>query len=154
MKELSPQLSTPKRILVVDHHPAPAKVMAALFGRLGHHVYVANDAVRAIHLALEVAPDLIIMELPGSKSFQAARQIRRLLRGKRPLIVATTDWEGATGWADGEGSDVDVHLVRPVEFEVLKQLVAWTTGSTSSFEFTRRVDADVSGRRSRETHAP
>jgi CheY-like chemotaxis protein len=110
-----------KRILVVDDQPDLASAMAALLRLQGHEVYEANDGERAVEFACEVHPNLILLDIgmPDMDGLQTARAIRRLQLAERPVIVATTGWGEATDRLASEQAGIDVHLVKPVELEVL-----------------------------------
>jgi CheY-like chemotaxis protein len=114
-----------KRILVVDDQPDAASAMADLLRLHGHEVYEANDGRRAIEFACELRPNLILLDIgmPRMDGLQTAREIRRLPLAEQPLIVATTGWGDAIDRLASEQAGIDVHLVKPVEIEVLLNLL-------------------------------
>lgn len=116
-----PAPTRPKRILVVDDQPDLASAMASLLRLEGHEVYEAHDGERAVQFACEVHPNLILLDIgmPRMDGLQTAREIRRLQLAERPLIVATTGWGEASDRLASEQAGIDVHLVKPVELEVL-----------------------------------
>jgi CheY-like chemotaxis protein len=120
-----PRSGGSKRILVVDDQPDAASAMAELLRTHGHEVYEAHDGARAIEFALEVRPNLILLDIgmPRMDGLQAAREIRRLPLDEQPVIVATTGWGAATDRLASEQAGIDVHLVKPVEIEVLLHLL-------------------------------
>jgi DNA-binding response OmpR family regulator len=66
------------RALVVDDEPPLAKVVSSYLEREGFEVASAGDGVRAVALAREFEPDVIVLDLmlPGIDGIEACRQIR------------------------------------------------------------------------------
>jgi DNA-binding response OmpR family regulator len=66
------------RALVVDDEPPLVKVVASYLEREGFEVATAGDGERAVQLARELAPDVIVLDLmlPGIDGIEACRQIR------------------------------------------------------------------------------
>jgi DNA-binding response OmpR family regulator len=66
------------RALVVDDEPPLVKVVARYLEREGFEVETAGDGERAVELARELHPDVIVLDLmlPGIDGIEACRQIR------------------------------------------------------------------------------
>ena len=66
------------RALVVDDEPPLVKVVARYLEREGFEVATAGDGERAVELARELAPDVIVLDLmlPGIDGIEACRRIR------------------------------------------------------------------------------
>jgi DNA-binding response OmpR family regulator len=66
------------RALVVDDEPPLVKVVSAYLEREGFEVASAADGERAVALARELDPDVIVLDLmlPGLDGIEACRQIR------------------------------------------------------------------------------
>jgi DNA-binding response OmpR family regulator len=66
------------RALVVDDEPPLVKVVASYLEREGFQVATAGDGERAVELARELAPDVIVLDLmlPGIDGIEACRRIR------------------------------------------------------------------------------
>jgi len=66
------------RALVVDDEPPLVKVVSSYLEREGFEVATAGDGERAIALAREFDPDVIVLDLmlPGIDGIEACRQIR------------------------------------------------------------------------------
>jgi CheY-like chemotaxis protein len=113
------------RVLVVDDDPDTVETTAVLLKSLGHEVYEARDGSHAIQLAGAVHPDLILLDIgmPRLNGLDTARHIRRLQLHHQPLIVAVTGWGEATDRLAAEQAGIDIHLVKPVEFAVLRKLL-------------------------------
>jgi CheY-like chemotaxis protein len=83
------------RVLVVDDNPVNLELASALLSELGAGPVLAGDGVAAVALALELSPDLVLMDLqmPVLDGVEAARQIRRLEREhgrtRMPILAFT-----------------------------------------------------------------
>jgi DNA-binding response OmpR family regulator len=66
------------RALVVDDEPPLVKVVSSYLERDGFQVATAGDGERAVELAREFDPDVIVLDLmlPGIDGIEACRQIR------------------------------------------------------------------------------
>ena len=66
------------RALVVDDEPPLVKVLTSYLEREGFEVATAGDGERAVELARELAPDVIVLDLmlPGIDGIEACRRIR------------------------------------------------------------------------------
>jgi DNA-binding response OmpR family regulator len=66
------------RALVVDDEPPLVKVVSTYLQREGFQVATAGDGERAVELARELDPDVIVLDLmlPGIDGIEACRQIR------------------------------------------------------------------------------
>jgi two-component system response regulator ResD len=73
------------RILVVDDDPTVAEVVAGYLDRAGYVVDRAADGPSALRRAIELAPDLIVLDLmlPGMNGLDVCRE----LRGASPVPV-------------------------------------------------------------------
>jgi CheY-like chemotaxis protein len=115
----------PRRILVVDDNVDAATSLRWVLELAGHEVYEAHDGDCAVAAAMALCPEVILMDIgmPRLDGLEAARRIRQLPLQSRPLIVATTAWGAAIDRLASEQAGIDVHLVKPVEPDVLFQLL-------------------------------
>lgn len=115
-----------ERALVVDDHPDSVEALVVLISRMGARVRVACDGPRALQVAAEFVPQLVLLDLvlPGMDGYRIARGIREQssLRGVRLV--------GITGLKDAEASDsaanagFDRLLRKPIDFHELKQVLS------------------------------
>jgi len=80
------------RILVVDDYGDALEMWALYLRSRGYGVLTAGDGLKAVEMAAEYLPDLIIMDLdlPGITGLEAARRLRGLSKTAQiPLIAAT-----------------------------------------------------------------
>jgi DNA-binding response OmpR family regulator len=79
-------------ILIVEDEPALRRFMTRLLMREGYDVQVAEDGLRALSLAEETTPDLVILDLmlPELDGFDVCKQLRaRPETARVPILVVT-----------------------------------------------------------------
>lgn len=104
------------KVLVVDDNVAAAQGLEVLLCKRGWQVATAFDGIAAVETALEVVPDVVLLDLalPQLDGYEVARRLRadaRLAHTRLIAVTASDDRERtrATGFAK--------HLVKPVEFD-------------------------------------
>jgi len=114
------------RILVVDDNQDSADSLAMLLNMLGHEVKTANDGERALVTAAEFRPDVAILDigLPKVNGYELAKQIREQPWGRDVVLVALTGWGQEQHRRRSAESGFNHHLTKPVEFDVLQQILA------------------------------
>jgi PAS domain S-box-containing protein len=129
---LEPAPSLPRRrILVVDDNPDSARTMAMLLRRSwGQEVEVAHDGPGAIEVALTFRPELLLLDLglPGMSGYEVARHLRQRPEFAGTLIVAMTGWGQDSDRQRSAQAGFDHHLVKPVDPEALRSLLAALRG--------------------------
>jgi two-component system CheB/CheR fusion protein len=92
----------------------------------GHEVRGAGSGPEALEVARAYRPDAVLMEigLPGLDGCEVARRLRR--RRARPalLLVAVTGYGDERNRRRSREAGFDLHLVKPVDPEVLQGLLA------------------------------
>ena len=81
-----------ERVLVVEDHPESAEGLAVLLDIWGYEAHVAHDGARALALARDVAPEVVVADigLPDVDGVEVARRIRTLVAGGPPFLIALT----------------------------------------------------------------
>jgi two-component system CheB/CheR fusion protein len=116
----------PLRVLVVDDYCDAADSLHTLLALWGHHPLTAYDAATALALAARERPEVVLLEprLSGTDGWELAGRLRAHPGlGGVPLIAVT----GSMREADRQRSaaaGIDHHLVKPVEPELLRQILA------------------------------
>ena len=85
-------------VLIVDDHPSFRATARALLEAEGYAVVgEAADGASAVAAALELSPDLILLDvqLPDFDGFEVAARLRRAINGDGPAIVLTSSRERA-----------------------------------------------------------
>ena len=116
----------PLRVLVVDDDRDTADSFATLLTMWGHDPLVAYRSVDALRLSRDMQPDAILLDLglPDIDGYEVARRVRRQPGTAGVFLIALTGY-GRTGDRRlSEGAGFDFHLVKPVELEELRALLA------------------------------
>jgi DNA-binding response OmpR family regulator len=97
-----------------------------LLRMMGHEVETASDGEAALHKAEEFRPDVAILDigLPKVNGYDLAKQIRQRAWAKDVVLVALTGWGQAQHRLRSQESGFNHHLTKPVEFDVLQQILA------------------------------
>jgi PAS domain S-box-containing protein len=118
--------SLARRILVVDDNKDSARSLAMLLETLGHKTRTAYDGVEAFNEADSFRPDVVLLDLglPKINGYDTCRQIRQQDWGKDMTIIALTGWGKSEDRLKSQETGFDAHLVKPVELNVLRALLA------------------------------
>ena len=78
-----------RRVLVVDDDPTISEVVCSYLRSAGYLVDVADDGLRAVELARDIRPDLVVLDrmLPGIDGLEVIRRLRD--DGSMPVIMLT-----------------------------------------------------------------
>jgi signal transduction histidine kinase/DNA-binding response OmpR family regulator len=117
----------PRRVLVVDDNADLSTMTAALLRRIGHEVQVADDGPAALEAAAATQFDvgLIDIGLPGMNGYELAERLQQQAsNGERPLLVAMTGYGQEEDRRRSRAAGFDHHLVKPIEFQQLQQIIA------------------------------
>ena len=118
--------AAPRRILIVDDNRAWVDSLAVVLRGQGHAVYTAYGGRRAIEIAEDLKPDVVILdiEMPEVSGYEAARQLRRRLSRHRPTLIALTVWSDDMDKALAREAGFDHHLSKPMAFDDLIRILA------------------------------
>jgi CheY-like chemotaxis protein len=115
-----------RRIIVVDDNHDSADTLAVLLRKLGHQVYTAYNGQRALELADELRPDLMVVDLgmPGMSGYDVAKRLKSQLASDCPVLAAMTGWGQEDDQRRSREAGYDCHLVKPVDLKTLEDLLA------------------------------
>ena len=103
-------------ILVVDDSPTEVHIFKKILEKQGYRILVASDGQQGVEMALDVVPDLILMDvvMPVLNGFQATRQLKNNDKTAAiPVIMVTTkDQQTDINWGMRQGANE--YLVKPV----------------------------------------
>jgi CheY-like chemotaxis protein len=113
------------RILVVDDNVDAAESIAMLLSMDGHDVRSVHDAQRALDLAAEFLPDLVLLDigLPGMDGYEVARRLRSRAEITQTRLVAVTGYGQQEDRDRAREAGFDQHLVKPVEPDALNAVL-------------------------------
>src|SRR6185436_18899601 len=101
-----------RRVLVVDDEPTIAASVAARLRAEGFAVDVAHDGPTAVAQALEVPPDVVVLDvmLPGFDGLEVCRR----LQARRPVpVLMLTARDAETDVLVGLGVGADDYVTKP-----------------------------------------
>jgi signal transduction histidine kinase/CheY-like chemotaxis protein len=121
--EIHIESSRPK-VLVVDDNRDACESLQVLFEMENCQVATAYDGQEAVFAARQAMPDLIVMDLgmPRMDGYEAARRIRCQPGSKEVLMIAVTGWGQSDARQRTMEAGFDHHLIKPVDFNEIKQL--------------------------------
>jgi signal transduction histidine kinase/CheY-like chemotaxis protein len=114
-----------RRILVADDNHDAADSMGMLLESAGHDVEVVYDGLEALTVARRVHPEVMILDIgmPGLNGYDVARAARGESWSADTVIIALTGWGQESDRVRSRGAQIDLHLVKPVERDVLENAV-------------------------------
>ncbi len=122
------QASSPRgrRVLVVDDNTDLADSMALLLRSWGYEVGLAHDGQAALAAARDRRPEVVLLDigLPGMSGYEVARRLRDQAGLKGAFLVALTGYGRDDDRRRAQEAGFNCHLTKPVEPEVLQDLLA------------------------------
>jgi CheY-like chemotaxis protein len=118
--------SRPLRVLAVDDDVDTTDSLALLLKLWGHEARVAYGGPAALRTALVYRPDVVLLDiaLPWMDGYQVAKQLRRQTTCENALLVALTGYGQEKDFGRSGAAGLDLHLVKPVDPESLRELLA------------------------------
>jgi class 3 adenylate cyclase/CheY-like chemotaxis protein len=111
----------PPRILIVDDNETNRCILVARLGAEGYETREAEDGERAIAVAREVAPDVVLLDvmMPKIDGFEVCRR----LKGERALgfipIIMVTARTDSKDVVTGLNAGADEYLTKPIDHAAL-----------------------------------
>jgi CheY-like chemotaxis protein len=118
------------RVLVIEDNRATADTLRVLFDLRGHEVRVAYDGPTGVDAAREWPPDVVLCDigLPGLDGYGVAAALLDQPATHRPHLIAVTAYGSEEARRRSEQVGFEKHLVKPVDPEVLLELLAGLSG--------------------------
>jgi PAS domain S-box-containing protein len=110
-----------RRVLLVEDNKDSRETLQQILELSGHEVHEAQDGRQAVEMALELRPDVALVDLglPDLDGFEVARRIRAGEGDRRLMLVALTGYGSDGDRAKTRKAGFDLHLVKPVDPERL-----------------------------------
>ncbi len=114
-----------KKFLVIDDNRDAADSLAEILRMLGYSARVAYGGVEGVEIAQTYVPDAALVDIgmPGMNGFQVIDKLRALPHGPKMLIAAVTGYGNEDDRTRTQKAGFDSHLVKPVDFSALEELV-------------------------------
>ncbi|MEX2142660.1 MAG: PAS domain S-box protein [Pirellulales bacterium] len=115
----------PLRVMVVEDNADIAHSMVALVRHLGHEVELAHDGKAALAVAQRFLPQIALFDigLPGMNGLELAQAFRQDDRLRSAFLVALTGFGQAEDRRRSLEAGFDEHLVKPLNFARLQQML-------------------------------
>jgi CheY-like chemotaxis protein len=112
-------------ILIVDDNEDAAAMLAEYVKSLGYRVRTAHDGPAALKIAFDAPPDIALLDigLPVMDGYELATRLRELAMGPQMKLIAVTGYGQAEDRKRSRESGFDAHLVKPVDLDVLAELI-------------------------------
>jgi CheY-like chemotaxis protein len=123
-------VANPRRIVIADANLDALHALAMVLRMKGHTVTTATDGAEALQKVLAEHPDVALLDIgmPEMDGYEVARRIRGEPWGKHILLVAVTGWGQERDRREAQDAGFDLHLTKPVGFDVLEKLIAARPG--------------------------
>ena len=118
------QVSTPRRVVIVDDNEDAALSLAMVCGAWGHEVHTACGGREAIALCGEFSPEIAILDIsmPGMNGYELARELRRKF-GDEVVLIALTALSQLEDKGRAREAGFNHHMVKPAELDALHELM-------------------------------
>jgi len=119
-----PQASV-HRVLVVDDNKDAATSLSMMLALDGHEVRRAYDGIEALAVAEDFRPEVVLLDIgmPRLDGYATARELRKRPWAQDLLLVAITGWGHQEDKRRSAEAGINRHLVKPVEPDIVRQLV-------------------------------
>jgi CheY-like chemotaxis protein len=113
----------PRRVLVVDDNQDSADSLRMLLELEGHAVESVYTAHTALERAAAYKPEVVLLDLglPGIDGYEVARRMKALPGLEAVRLVALTGFGQPEDKKRSRSAGFEGHLVKPVEFALLRQ---------------------------------
>ena len=124
MSATQPPRDPLKVLIVEDNRDARTTMRMLLTLGHGHVVYEAADGASGVASALELRPDVALIDvgLPDVDGHEVARRIRAVLDASEIVLIALTGYGTAEDRRLAREAGFDIHLVKPVESSALLKI--------------------------------
>jgi PAS domain S-box-containing protein len=115
-----------RRILIVEDNADARAMLRHLLETAGHEVHEAAEGRQGLQMALSLRPDVALIDLglPGLDGYEIARQLRAVDDRRHILLVAVTGYGSPEDRERSLLAGFDVHLVKPVDPDMLAGVLA------------------------------
>jgi CheY-like chemotaxis protein len=114
------------RVVIVEDNQAVADIVRHLLDLHGYEVRVAYTGPEGVRLAQEWAPEVVLCDLglPGLDGYGVATALRQHPATAPPRLIAVTSDDSDAARQRSQEVGFERHLVKPVDPDVLLELLA------------------------------
>jgi len=122
----APTIRPGLKVLVVDDNVDTARTVSLLLQTLGCTTQEVHDGPPVVEAAKSFQPDVILLDigLPGLDGYHIASLIRQAPELSQVRLIAVTGYGQQQDRQRSRDAGFDHHLVKPVQFDTLVELLA------------------------------
>ena len=122
-----------RRVLIVEDNHDTAEMMDVMLKEWGQETRVAHDGAAALEIANDFRPQVVLLDvgLPKLHGYEVARRLRQQAWARQTFVVAITGW-GVEADRQSEAAGIDLRLLKPVDPEALRRLLAGSPPASAS----------------------
>lgn len=123
-----------RRVLIVDDHVDSAELLAEVLGAQGHEARVAHDPTSAVRAALELKPEVVILDigLPGMTGYELLQVLREQPELAACRFIALTGHAEPADRRRSHEAGFQLHLTKPFDLRAVLSAVADDSSSSRS----------------------
>ena len=112
-------------ILIAEDSPDGREMLQVLLGMNGYSILTAADGLRAVEVALESLPDLILLdlELPGLDGLSVARDLHRRTKLENVPIIILSGHDPMQHKQSAIDAGCIDYLMKPLDFQKLDEIL-------------------------------
>ena len=125
------------KILLVDDDISTLQIVGTMLERQGHEIVAANNGDKAISLALEVVPDLILLDItmPGPDGYQVTRTLKADKKTSKVPIILFSAKSDVNDKIIGFEAGADDYITKPIHpSELLNRIKVFLSKLGSSVD--------------------
>jgi len=113
------------KILIVDDDKQATTLLEKVLTVAGYETTAVNDSTQAIHTALTLLPDLIVLDLmmPDPDGFKVCRMLREYPKFTLTPIIIVTALDDSDSKIVAFGAGADDYLTKPFHIDELTERV-------------------------------
>jgi len=104
-----------KKILIIEDNPADAEMVKGLLEHEGFNAFVANNGGEGIKKALEIKPDLVVLDLvlPDMTGFSVCEKLKNEPGLKNTLVVVLSIKADIENITKAFSAKADDYIIKP-----------------------------------------
>jgi len=114
-----------RTILVAEDSADAGEMLQVLLELKGYAVVLAADGHRAVEVAVQEVPDLILidLQLPGLNGLSVTKELRRRPELRAVPIILISGHDPAKYRTEALSAGCDDYLLKPIDFDRLDQIL-------------------------------
>ena len=113
------------KILLVDDEPDVIEILTYNLSNLGYEIFSANDGIKALKVANEILPNLIIMDvmMPNMDGIEACELLRKSSKFNNTIIMFLSARGEDFSYVSAFDAGADDYVTKPIKPKVLMSKV-------------------------------